>query len=149
MSSEFLARAIKDSQTSYFFTLTGRLPSAYHREPDVEWFITGVNFPMFNGVHVTNFENDFATRVKETLEHFNMSRVPMYWWVDSSSPANLVENLEKEGLQYSSSDYGMAIDLAKLKEDYKISPDLNQARRRRQNNGRMDEGSINSVSSSF
>jgi ribosomal protein S18 acetylase RimI-like enzyme len=122
---EFLRRSIKNSQTSYFLTLTGNLPSAYHREPDVEWFITGVNFPMFNGVHITNFETDSARRVKETLEYFKMNKVPMYWWVDSSSsPGNLVEHLEREGLQHSSSDLGMAVDIAGLKGGDKLSSEL-------------------------
>ncbi|MHB1909290.1 MAG: GNAT family N-acetyltransferase [Nitrososphaerales archaeon] len=106
---------IINSQTSYFVTLCANFPSSYHRERLLNWFVTGVKFPMFNGIHLTKIEADIPLTVKQVLEPFKSRKVPMFWWIDPLTvPQDLGWYLEEEGLRQTEGDIGMRIELSML-----------------------------------
>ena len=119
-----MTRAIKGSQSTYFATLCSGVPGAYHVENYVDWFMTGVMFPMFNGVHSARIpEGDVSNIVRQTLEPFKSNKVPMLWWIDPSTiPSDLEKYLGREGLKHEGELTGMAVDLSKLESVEEQSP---------------------------
>ncbi|MHB8567959.1 MAG: GNAT family N-acetyltransferase [Nitrososphaerales archaeon] len=118
--------AIKSSQSIYFVTLCSGVPSAYHKEVHLDWFITGVRFSVLNGVLSTRIKkDDTASIIEKGLEPFKSNKVPMLWWVDQSTlPSDFENYLRAEGLTLEEESTGMALDLSKLKKEKEVPPGL-------------------------
>ena len=119
-----MTRAIKDNQSTYFATLCSGVPGAYHAEDYVDWFMTRVLFPMFNGVHSARIPGDNVSNiVRQTLEPFKSNKVPMLWWIDPLTiPSDLEKYLGREGLKHEGESTGMGVDLSKLESVEEQSP---------------------------
>lgn len=81
------------------------------------WYLTGIPFPLFNGVLKARLQPDtLDKRIEEMLELYRLRNLPMYWWVGpTSSPGDLGEHLESHGLTLGDRIPGMAVDLGPLK----------------------------------
>ncbi len=99
----------------------------FKNAPDVEtsleggitWFLTGIPFPLFNGVFATNLSSEDADLViGQILGKFQERNLPMIWSVTPlSRPRDLGQRLEALGLRYEGSEPSMALDLDALSGD--------------------------------
>ena len=80
---------------------------------DVQWFATGVPFPLFNGVMGTRLEDENADRkIRAVLDIFDDRELPMIWPVTPlSRPLDLGQRLEAQGLKFGGDSPSMAVDL--------------------------------------
>lgn len=88
-------------------------------EGDVAWFLTGIPFPLFNGVFRTNLTNDRADFViSEILGKFQERNMPMIWSVTPDSrPRDLGKRLEAHGLRHGGDLPSIAVDLFAVSEE--------------------------------
>jgi len=123
LSPSALVEAIEESQRLYFKKLSENLPQAFQEEDSrgisLTWFITGIKFPMFNGVCRAQISKDkIDETIERVLEPFKFGKIPMFWWIGpSTDPPGLDKILANHGLKQSGQDYGMALDLSKLEEN--------------------------------
>lgn len=109
------------------FANSGRLPQAeLHDDPDMMWFITGVPFPLLNGVFRARLAADgIDTKIEATLARFKSRQVPMIWWTGPATrPAGLGKHLEAQGLSHAEDLPGMAVDLRTLRDDLSMPAGL-------------------------
>jgi ribosomal protein S18 acetylase RimI-like enzyme len=85
-------------------------------ESDAAWFVTGIPFPLFNGVIRTNLSSERADLViSEILGIFQERNLPMIWSVTPlSRPHDLGERLEAHGLQLGGDSPSMSVDLTSV-----------------------------------
>ena len=109
------------------------LPGAeLHDNEEVEWFITGLPYPLFNGVLRTHFTTgaagkteDIDRKIDAILSHFKARRIPMDWAVSQASqPANLGAYLEAHGLSYLGANTAMVLDMRAMHVGLPTHPNL-------------------------
>jgi len=109
------------------------LPGAeLHDDEEIEWFITGLPYPLCNGVLRTHFTTgaagkteDIDRKIDVTLGHFKARRIPMDWAVSQASqPANLGAYLEAHGLSYLGANTAMVLDMRSMHVDLPTHPNL-------------------------
>lgn len=109
------------------------LPEAeLHDDEEIEWFITGLLYPLFNGVLRTHFTTgvagkteDIDRKIDAILSHFKARRIPMDWAVNQASqPANLGAYLEAHGLSYLGANTAMVLDMRAMHVDLPTHPNL-------------------------
>jgi GNAT superfamily N-acetyltransferase len=85
---------------------------------DVAWIMTGVPFPLFNSVILTDLKPEAADEaISETLFRFQKRKLPMLWSVDPTSrPDDLGRRLESIGLKPGGESPGMALDLLAISD---------------------------------
>jgi GNAT superfamily N-acetyltransferase len=108
-----------EAQLCEMVSTFGRLPRAeVHDDPEMLWFITGVPFPLFNGVVRTNLASlDLDAKIAATLAQFRSRHLPMIWWTSpSTQPGDLGRHLVGHGLTHAGDSSGMAVDLRALHE---------------------------------
>ena len=94
--------------------------------PDAIWRVTGVLDKYFNNVtYVSWLPEEAPTRVKRLIKEFNTYGVDYTWWIGpSSSPVDLPEILEANGMVYQEDFPGMAIDLRNLHDEHAELTDI-------------------------
>jgi GNAT superfamily N-acetyltransferase len=118
LSPPALAAAVEKSHWEFYAYLS-RSPEGRRREDAaVQWVMTGIPHPMFNGVFGAELPRDgVEAAVEETMAPFKAGRVPMCWWTGPSTrPADLGERLQAHGLRRAEDLPGMAVDLAALND---------------------------------
>ena len=88
------------------------------QEPDMLRYVSGVPFPLCNGILGARFsEPSIDGRIEAALTPFKDRNLPMFWYVGPSSrPASLGEHLKGQGLTLVDNVPGMAADLSQLGE---------------------------------
>jgi GNAT superfamily N-acetyltransferase len=83
---------------------------------DVQWYMTDVPFPLFNGVIGTKLKDENADReIRAVLDIFDDRELPMIWSVTPlSRPLDLGQRLKAQGLQFGGDSPSMAVDLRAL-----------------------------------
>jgi GNAT superfamily N-acetyltransferase len=118
LSAPALAAAVERSHWEFYDYLS-RSPRGRHREDaTVQWVMTGIPHPMFNGVFGATLPCDgVEAAIEEAMAPFKAHHVPMCWWTGPSTrPADLGERLEAHGLRRAEDLPGMAMDLAALND---------------------------------
>lgn len=104
----------------------GKWPKAdVHEEAGMTWCITDLPYALFNGIVRTRLLPETTGRaIKEALARCRTRGVPASWWTGpSTEPADLGSRLMKSGFNEERMP-GMAIELAKLKEEPRSSARL-------------------------
>ena len=98
--------------------------------PDTVWRVTGIPDKYFNNVTYASWPpSEAADRVRAMVDELDKHGVDYSWWVGpSSSPAELPELLEANGMAYQEDFPGMAIDLLDLPDDASQLRDLKISR---------------------
>jgi hypothetical protein len=86
------------------------------RERGIEWYMTGVRFPLFNGVTETILSDEDAdTAIEHIIGRFKKERMPMIWSVTPlSRPGDLGQRLIAHGLQHGVDSPSMAVEIDSL-----------------------------------
>jgi len=118
MSPAALAAAIEANQAALFANLARLWNAEVIAEADADWFISGMYFPLFNGVLRSAFAGAEADgRIAALMQRFHARGLPMSWHVGPSSrPPLLEERLQAYGLWRDVAEPGMAITLDRLPE---------------------------------
>jgi ribosomal protein S18 acetylase RimI-like enzyme len=84
--------------------------------PDVVWFYSGIQDPLFNGVIWAEMERDAVGGTVDRLHaEIDAHGVPALWWVGPRSrPRDLGALLEGRGLELAGETPGMAVDLRSM-----------------------------------
>src|SRR5215467_1754618 len=71
--------------------------SDYHDTPEITSFVTGIPYPLFNGVLRANLKPEsMHTTIMSVIERLKARRVPAFWWQGpTTAPANLPDALAK------------------------------------------------------
>ncbi|MGH2497143.1 MAG: GNAT family N-acetyltransferase [Ktedonobacteraceae bacterium] len=112
-----------DANKIAYGTLLSTLPhAAFHEEPGICWFETGIPNDLFNGVLQTNVQPETLPAVIERiLTHFQQRRLPFQWHIGpTSQPANFENLLPAYGIGHVEDEPGMAVDLLALNEDIPV-----------------------------
>jgi GNAT superfamily N-acetyltransferase len=98
--------------------------------PDSIWRVTGVPDKYYNNVTYASWPpSEAAARVRAMIDELDAHSVDYSWWVGpSSSPAELPELLEANGMAYQEDFPGMAIDLRSLPTKASTRADLEISR---------------------
>ncbi len=100
-----------------FFQRFGRGPGCeLHEEGDLDWFVTGIPDPLFNGVMDTRLEpEDVDRRVDDMIAEFGRRRLPLEWTTGAvTRPRDLGRRLEAKGFEHTLDVPAMALDLRDL-----------------------------------
>ncbi|MFX0185074.1 MAG: GNAT family N-acetyltransferase [Candidatus Hodarchaeota archaeon] len=99
------------------FYATSPLVNLYD-DKDMVRIVTGLPISIFNLIAgATFYENDIDRKIELALKPFKKQKVPMIWWVGSTStPKDLGTYLENAGLEKSFDMPGMFYDLEKLEK---------------------------------
>ena len=94
--------------------------SELHNDPKMVRYVTGSQFPLFNGVFRAQFILDeIDERIDQTVAYFKSRGLPWCWITGpSTQPTDLGTHLEAHGLTYWGDAPGMAMDLLALNEDF-------------------------------
>lgn len=114
-----------DSNKIAYARLLSTLPqAAFHIEPGLCWFETGISNDLFNGVLQTNMEPEaLPTAIERVLAHFRQQHLPFQWHIGPTSrPAHYRKILEEQSIAHIEDEPGMAADLLALNEDFAIPP---------------------------
>ena len=116
LSPPALAQAI-EANLSATWRSWGRSPRCELRDDgDLVRYVTGIPFPLCNGVFDARLAADADARIDETLAYFRERQLPILWSIDpSSQPADLSARLAARGL-HGKDVPGMAADLWALDE---------------------------------
>src|SRR5579859_703274 len=115
-SDTALAAAIDANQAAQYGLLAEGMGGETHDEGDALWFITDIDYALFNGVMRARLPAAAApARIQELLAPFRGRAIEMTWHVGSSSaPDDLGEQLRNHGLWRGLGEPGMAAELAAL-----------------------------------
>ncbi len=93
-------------------------PAELYEGPDLTRVITGIPYPLFNGVFGTRLSPKGVDRaIEAAAARFAARRVPALWWVGpASKPDDLGTHLERHGFVHVGEVPGMAVDLETLEE---------------------------------
>jgi hypothetical protein len=105
------------------FYATSPLVNLYD-DNDMVRVVTGFPISIFNLIAGATFhENDIDRKIELALKPFKKQKVPMIWWVGSTStPKDLGAYLENSGLKKSFDMPGMFYDLEKLENNLDFPP---------------------------
>jgi GNAT superfamily N-acetyltransferase len=112
-----------DANKFAYGSMLGTLPqAAFHDEPGLCWFETGIPNDLFNGVLQTTMEPEaLPAAIERVLAHFGQRRLPFQWHIGPTSrPAHFGNLLETHGIGHIEDEPGMAVDLLALNEDLAI-----------------------------
>lgn len=118
-SAEGLIDAI-DRNCIDFFQHYGYGPGCeLHDEEGVEWFVTGIRHPLFNGVMTTRLsEEDTDGRIDDLVKEFQRRGLELEWTTGSGTqPPDMGHRLKRKGFEHSLDVPGMATDLRNLPEE--------------------------------
>lgn len=119
ISSDKLLAAM-DANLAAFWSAYGRAKGrVWHETPEIAWFYTGIQEPLFNGVLSARLKpEDVEVTIDSIQAKIDEQQAPAFWWIGPlSKPSNLGILLEQQGLQPVGDAPGMAIDLALLGEE--------------------------------
>ncbi|MCC7451303.1 MAG: GNAT family N-acetyltransferase [Anaerolineae bacterium] len=87
--------------------------------PAITSFITGIPFPLFNGVLRAKLTPETVDpAITSVVERFKARRVPAFWWLSPiTAPANLADSLAKHHFVFAGNTPGMAADLQSMSWD--------------------------------
>jgi GNAT superfamily N-acetyltransferase len=108
--------AIEDNLFQSWIAM-GQIPSVdLYSGNDKIQFISGLNFPICNGVFKARLNSEnLDEQVESTLAPFKKRNLPMFWWTGPATlPENLNINLESHGLKHADSWPGMSMKLSDL-----------------------------------
>lgn len=117
LSQEAVTEAMEGNLRTYFKSLAeGSARIAFHEEDDVKWYVSGVPFPLLNGVTCAKLEPGTEDRrIDEILAEFKAAQMPMLWWSGPATrPQDIGSRLTARGLMMAGAPPGMAMDLTKL-----------------------------------
>lgn len=113
-SPEAVIPAIDDGLAAYW-SLYAQGPNGQpSRDRGAVRLITGAPHGLLNGIFHARFENDDAdARIEDLIAPF-MGRLPFLWWVSpATTPADLGDRLEAQGMVREDGPPGMAIEVAR------------------------------------
>jgi GNAT superfamily N-acetyltransferase len=113
LTSEAATKAHIDNLIG-FWSIYGNAPDGeLQRTPEITSFISGVPFPLFNGVLNANLNSEnFDTVVNSFIDRLKARRVPAFWWQGpTTEPRNLIDALDKYHFSFSGNTPAMAVDL--------------------------------------
>lgn len=118
-SDRSMTRAVQDNLFEFWGSLRKSPDMRVDQTPEMIRYVTGVPFPLMNGVLRARFPVGAADKkVHEALAPFRERKLPMMWWTaPSDTPSDLPRRLVAAGLAEVEQAPGMAIDLQKLNED--------------------------------
>jgi GNAT superfamily N-acetyltransferase len=95
-----------------------------HLEPEMDWTITDIPFPLFNLILRAQLPSEnIETAIQARIAEGKSRNVPLLWQVwPSTQPSNLGEHLVKHGFILAEHAPGMAVELADLKGDLPTPP---------------------------
>jgi GNAT superfamily N-acetyltransferase len=119
LSGRSMTRAIQDNLFEFWGSLRKSPHMKVDHTPEMIRYITGVPFPLMNGVLRARFRGGAADKkIDEALAPFRGRKLPMMWWTaPSDTPRDLPQRLVAAGLAEAAQTTGMAIDLQKLNEN--------------------------------
>jgi GNAT superfamily N-acetyltransferase len=123
LSSASLVGAI-EANLYEFLGMSRQWPRAeVHTSPELEWFITGVPYNIFNSLYRTRLTTETAeAAIQAAIVRGRTRGVSLLWWTGPASrPLDLGARLERYGFQSSEMEHGMAVDLQAIKDS---QPDL-------------------------
>lgn len=109
--------AALDANMATFWSAYGHAAGcAWHAAPDLVWFYTGIQMPLFNGVVFAQLSPDGVNAVVADLQaQIDAQGAPALWWLGpQTQPAQLGALLEQQGLRAAGQIAGMALDLRLL-----------------------------------
>lgn len=111
-----MAPAIEANAAAQYALLARLLDAEMDDGPAALWYITGIDFSLFNGVMRARFAPDTADACTDALlARFAARAVPMVWHVGPHSlPGDLGERLQARGFFASDGSPGMAVALETL-----------------------------------
>jgi GNAT superfamily N-acetyltransferase len=115
-SSDRLLAALESNMVA-FWSVYGRADGCTLRAtPDVVWFYTGIQVPLFNGVLSANLRPDGVQAICGDIQaKIEEQGAAAFWWVGPrSKPKNLGSLLERCGAESAGEVPGMAMELASL-----------------------------------
>jgi ribosomal protein S18 acetylase RimI-like enzyme len=118
-SAPALTAAIEANMIGQYRAIYAHWPSVeVHDEPEMTWVTSNLSHPFLNCVLRAQFApGEVSARIEATLAHFRSRRLPMAWYIGSSTqPADLGKHLMAHGLTHAVDETGMAVDLLALNE---------------------------------
>ena len=116
LSPPALARAIEANLSATWRSWGCSPHCELHDDGDLVRYVTGIPFPLCNGVFDARLAADADARIDETLAYFRERQLPLLWYVGPSNrPADLGARLAARGL-HGGDTPGMAADLRALDE---------------------------------
>ncbi len=113
-----VASAIESNLFEMLTLFASVQPSGLDHGSGMVRFMTGIRYPMCNGIFRAQLKEEGIDAAIETaLAPFKAHRVPMYWWIGpKTEPDILGQRLEAHDLIHAGQLHGMAIDLAEVAE---------------------------------
>lgn len=111
--------AASDRNCIEFFQHYGYGPGCeLHEDGDLDWFVTGIPHPLFNGVMDTRLEpQDVGRRIDDMVAEFGRRHLPLEWTTGATTrPADLGHRLEAKGFEHTLDVPAMVLDLTRLSE---------------------------------
>lgn len=114
------------SEVAFWLQLFCHLPeTAFHDDPEIFWFETGIRHDIFNRGMQTNLELAPPVGIEGIIGHFQQSRLPFLWHLGASSHLPHGRSvLESYGLTHYETEPVMATDLLRFNEDSSVAPPL-------------------------
>jgi len=93
-----------------------------HEEAEILWSITDIPFALFNSIGRARIPPEkIDTTIQSVIAQAKQRGVPLLWWTGPETrPADLGKHLYRHGFILEEHMPGMAVDLAKLKENLTI-----------------------------
>jgi ribosomal protein S18 acetylase RimI-like enzyme len=116
LSDAGLVKAMADNNVDFVRLFTDESDAEFHSEYGITWYLTGVPYPLFNGVIETYLGNaDADRRIRDVMDVFRHRKLPMIWTVTPlSRPQDLGRRLEVLGLKHGDDSRSMAVDIREL-----------------------------------
>jgi len=116
LSDAGLVKAMADNNVDFVRLFTNKSDAEFHSEYGITWYLTGVPYPLFNGVIETHLGNANADRrIRDVMDVFIRRKLPMIWTVTPlSRPIDLGRRLEVLGLKHGVDSPSMAVDTREL-----------------------------------
>jgi hypothetical protein len=129
LSPSNLISAIESNIFPFFQSFREWPSSEIHDEPEILWSITGVPFSLLNGVMRARIPPEkIDSTIEAVIAQGRLHGVPRLWLTGPETrPADLGKHLERHGFMGDLS-AGMAMELAKMKEDLPIPPGFTSQR---------------------
>ena len=122
LSPSTIPLAMDANKLAYGAFLSTLPHAAFHEEPGICWFETGIPNDLFNGVLQTNMEPEaLPVAIGRVRAYFRQQRLPFQWHIGPTSlPENIRNLLEANDIRHVEDEPGMAVDLLALNEDIPV-----------------------------